>query len=97
MTLTQPPPTIRRDWVSKALAGALLGLAFAFGCSAAFERAPLGVPPPVKAQLAMWVVMPIWLNVLSGCFFFPSGKLAWLWLGIANVVVFGIFLALRLL
>jgi hypothetical protein len=93
---TTGPATIRRDWLSKTLAGALLGFSLALGCSGLFARLASGMVMALKAQLTMWMVMPIWLGVLSGCFLFRSGKRAWLWLGVANLVVFGALAAARL-
>lgn len=90
-----PAQTIQRDWLAKSLAGVLLGATLALGCSAVFSRLVTSVPLPVKAQLAMWLTAPIWLVVMSSVFFFASGKRAWLWLGAANLVVFGLFFVLR--
>ncbi len=86
---------IRRDWISKTLAGALLGFTLALGCSGIFARLVTSLPPPIEAQLAMWMVTPIWLGVLAGSYAFASGRRAWLWLGAANAVVFGVFAAVR--
>jgi hypothetical protein len=88
---------IQRDWGSKTLAGTLLGLCLALGCSAVFARLVGDVAPPIKAQLAMWMVIPVWLCVLSGSYLFASGARAWLWLGAANVVIAGLVAAVRLL
>lgn len=96
MSTTKGPDTIRRDWISKSLAGALLGFSLALGCSGLFARLASGMVMALKVQLTMWMVMPIWLAVLSGCFLFRSGKRAWLWLGVANLVVFGALAATRL-
>ena len=87
---------VRRDWLAKTLAGLLLGLTLAMGCSGIFARLASTIALPIRAQLTMWMVTPIWLGVFSGCFFFGSGKRAWLWLGAANVVVFGLLMAVRM-
>lgn len=87
---------IRRDWVTKTLAGAILGFGLAIGCSGIYARLAAETPLPIRAQLTMWIVMPIWLGVLSLVFLFRSGARAWLWLGLANIVVLGAFAALRL-
>lgn len=93
---TPPKPApIRRDWLAKSLAGTLLGFTLAFGCSGLFALAAQGMPPSPRAQLMMWMITPIWLGVLGGCFFFRSGLRAWLWLGGANLLVFGLLFALR--
>ena len=51
----------------------------------------------IRGQLAMWMVPPIWLGVLSGVYFFANGVRAWLWLGGAGLLVCGAFLILRLI
>jgi hypothetical protein len=88
---------IQRDWASKTLAGGLLGLSLALGCSALFAGLARGLALPVRAQLAMWMVVPIWFCVLSSSYLFENGKRAWLWLGAANIVVVGFVAAARML
>jgi len=83
------------DWLSKTLAGLLLGLFLSLACSAVFMQLPLTIAMSVKVQLAMWSVAPIWLFVLSLCFLFPTGQRAWLWLGLANLLVVVIYGLLR--
>ncbi|OUR73020.1 hypothetical protein A9Q78_05280 [Methylophaga sp. 41_12_T18] len=83
------------DWLSKTLAGLLLGLFLSLACSAVFMQLPLNIAMSVKVQLAMWSVAPIWLFVLSLCFLFPTGQRAWLWLGLANLLVVVIYGLLR--
>lgn len=89
-------PPIRRDWVSKSLAGFLLGAALAFGASGLFNALNVGMPLSVRGQLAMWIVPPVWLGVLGGVYFFASGTRAWMWLGTASAIVLGLLFALRL-
>lgn len=84
---TLKPPPIRRDWVAKSLAGALLGFGLALGISGLFVRLNPGMALPVKGQLAMWMLPPIWLGTLAGSYFFSSGLRAWLWLGGANLLL----------
>lgn len=91
---TQP---IQRDWVSKTLAGTLLGFTLAIGCSGVWAHLGQGVPMATRAQLAMWMVAPIWLGTLSGVYAFASGPRAWLWLSGANFVAFGSLTLLRLI
>ncbi|WYX35634.1 hypothetical protein WJ966_00470 [Achromobacter xylosoxidans] len=43
MTPAKPAP-IRRDWISKTLAGALLGFVLALGASAALAAMTRGIP-----------------------------------------------------
>ncbi len=85
----------RRDWTAKTLAGALLGFALAIGASALFSLLAEPMPLPMRGQLAMWMVPPVWLGVLSGVYFFGSGLRAWLWLGGATLLTCGALLALR--
>ncbi|NSL54459.1 hypothetical protein [Uliginosibacterium aquaticum] len=94
-TTSSKPAPIRRDWIAKSLAGALLGFTLAMGCSGLLILATAGLAPGTRAQFAMWLVTPIWLGVLSGCFFFSSGLRAWLWLGGANLLVFATLLLAR--
>ncbi len=94
-TKARPAP-IRRDWISRTLGGTLLGFTLAIGCSGLLTLALGGVPLGTRAQLAMWLVPPVWLTVLGSCFFFSSGLRTWLWLGLANLVVYGAFFGARL-
>ncbi|THF65106.1 hypothetical protein [Pseudothauera rhizosphaerae] len=89
-------PAIRRDWWSKTLAGALLGLSLAFACSGLLALALAGLPMGIRGQLAMWSLPPVWLGVLSGVYFFHSGLRAWAWLGAANGLAFGLLAVFRL-
>lgn len=94
MTPAKPAP-VQRDWVSKTLAGTLLGLALALGASGVFSQLNIAMPLPVRGQLAMWMVPPIWLGTLGLVYFFQSGLRAWLWLGGANLLAYGALWALR--
>lgn len=83
---------IQRDWATKTLAGLILGLVLALQCSVVLAHIlahEVQAPPPIQAQLTMWVVMPIWLGVLSGCYLFRSGGRAWAWLTATNLVALG--------
>lgn len=95
MVRTPRDSSIQRDWWSKTLAGLLLGLALALGFSALFAGLATDMPLPIRAQLTMWSVPPVWLTVLASVFFFSSGKRAWLWLGSATVLTFALALALQ--
>lgn len=81
---------IRPDWLSKTLAGTLLGLALAFGVSALLSQLLQPMPLPTRGQLVMWAVAPVWLGVCGGVYFFASGLRAWLWLGAANLLTYGL-------
>jgi hypothetical protein len=90
------PKAIAHDWLSKTLAGTLLGFTLAIGCAGLFNWLAAGMPLSVRGQLAMWLTAPLWMGVLSGVYFFRSGKRAWAWLGGANLLVFGLLWATRL-
>lgn len=89
------PRVIQRDWVSKTLAGVLLGFTLALGCSGLFAWLNMGMPLSIRSQLAMWMVAPIWLGTAAGVYFFSSGRRAWLWLGGINLVVLGALALVR--
>ncbi len=97
MRTTTKPAAIAPDWLSKALAGTLLGFMLAVGCSGVFAWLASGVPLATRGQLAMWMIAPVWMGVLSGVFFFRSGRRAWAWLAGANLLVFGVQALLRLI
>ncbi len=86
---------IRRDWLAKSLAGVLAGFAFAMGCSGLLLAALGSFPPPLRAQFAMWLVVPVWLGVLASCFAARSGLRAWLWLGSGNIAVYALLAILH--
>ena len=90
-------PPIRRDWLSKTIAGTLLGFMLAIGASGLFNEAATAITLGTRAQLAMWLVPPVWFGVLSLGYLFGSGVRAWLWLGVANLLVFGLWGGIHLL
>lgn len=49
-----------------------------------------------KHQLGMWSIGFLWLLIVAGVFLFRSGRSAWLWLGLANLVSYGALLFVRL-
>ncbi len=95
MTMAKSLP-IQRDWFSKTLAGTLLGLTLALECSGVFVRLNPSMAEPVRAQLAMWMVAPIWLGTLGGTYLFSSGWRAWLWLAGGNMLVVGALILMHL-
>ena len=80
-----------RDWLGKSSAGIILGFALAIALSGLFAWAGPGglMHSSAKTQINMWMIAPIWVSVLSFCFFFRSGLRAWLWLGGATLLAFG--------
>jgi hypothetical protein len=95
MSARKAPPGAP-DWLSKTLAGLLLGFALAIGSSGLLSWAAADLALTIRSQLVMWLVAPVWMGVLSGVYFFRSGKRAWAWLGGANLLVFGFLAASRL-
>lgn len=93
--MTKPVSAIRRDWLAKTLAGLLLGLVLALAASGLFVHFASGIASSVRVQLSMWLVMPVWLGVLGGSYFFHSGARAWLWLGAAAIILVGGLAAVR--
>lgn len=94
---TAKTKAIQPDWVSKTLAGVFLGFTLAIGCSDLFSWLASEMPLSSRGQLAMWMMAPVWMGVISGVYFFSSGKRAWACLAGANLLVFGLPLACRTL
>jgi hypothetical protein len=87
----------RAAWLSKSLAGTVLGFGLAIALSGLFAWVgPGGLAPLNKYQFNMWIVPPLWLGVLSTVFLFGSAMRAWLWLSAANVLAFGALALVRL-
>lgn len=88
--------TLSRDWLSKTLAGAAggfgLGIA-ASGLLACLTPGPLDVQN--KFQVAMWLVPPVWIGVMSATYLFRTGRRAWIGLGIANASGFAMLALAR--
>lgn len=85
------------DWVSKTVAGLVLGFTLAIGCAGLFSWLASAMPLSSRGQLAMWITAPVWMGVLSGVYFFRSGRHAWTWLAGANLLVFAIPMLFRLI
>lgn len=83
MTHPEKRAPIRPDWVSKTVAGQLLGFVLGVAASDLFMRLGPDGALGNRAQLAMWIVAPVWMGVASLCYLFRSGTRAWLWLGAA--------------
>lgn len=86
-----------QDWFGKASAGVILGFGLALAISGLFAWfGPGGLGESGgKVQLNMWLMSPIWMAVVSFCFLFRDAARAWLWLGGANLVAFGLLLSGR--
>lgn len=92
---TREPRPIRADWWSKTLAAVLLGPVIALACSALFVELAAGMALGARAQLAMWLVAPIWMGVLGGVYFFANGRRAWVGLAGASLLLVGLVALLR--
>ena len=82
------------DWFGKASAGLVLGFFLALGLSGCVGVFLLdGVSQfSIEHQFTMWIIGPMLICILSGCFFFQTSLRAWGWLGLANAVVWGLLL-----
>lgn len=80
---------IQPDWISKILAGGLLGFALAIALSGLFAwLGPGGVNANNKGQFIMWIVPPLWMTFFSLVFLFRTGIRAWITLGTATIIAF---------
>lgn len=87
-------PLSSKDWLGKSAAGLVLGFLLALGAAGMFQQFA-GVGDTffsTKGQFAMWLMSPVWALTLSFCFLFRSSLRAWLWLALANIVVWAIVL-----
>ncbi|TGD73387.1 hypothetical protein E4634_10155 [Mangrovimicrobium sediminis] len=84
-----------RDWLGKASAGLVCGVFLALGAGGLLARFALGGVGrfSLEHQFTMWLVSPLLLAILCACFMFRSGLRAWAWLGAANLLVWGLLLA----
>lgn len=82
---------IKRDWLSKILAGFLLGFIFAILCSGVYLKLTPDVASNAKVQLAMWLVIPIWMLITGVCFFYRKGIHAWLGMLALNLALYAVF------
>lgn len=82
-------------WCCKVLAGTVLGFLLAVALAGIF----VWVTPASasKFQVAMWLVAPLWLAVLSAVFLFRDGVRAWTWLGGANAAAYAVLFLCRYL
>ncbi|MBH1964861.1 MAG: hypothetical protein I8H77_11030 [Comamonadaceae bacterium] len=95
-TLSKPKPKpMRPDWISKTLAGLLLGLSLAIICSGVLMAILPSMSLAVSGQLAMWLVPLVWLTALSLVYLFSSGLRAWIGLGALNLLALGVWWLLR--
>jgi len=88
--------TLSRDWLSKTLAGVIGGFGLAIAASGLLAcLTPGALDVQNKFQVAMWLVPPVWIGVMSTSFMFRTGLRAWVWLGGANLLGFAMFALAR--
>jgi len=86
----------RQDWIGKTSAGVILGFCLAISLAGTLAwLGPGGLDAKNKFQFILWIVPPIWLGVAAFCYFFRTGLQAWLWLGSANLLAYGMMVLLR--
>ncbi|AXY55972.1 hypothetical protein CDG60_04890 [Acinetobacter chinensis] len=87
---------IQPDWWSKTFAGALLGLSFAFACSALITMWGLNhIEKGIAPQLGMWSIPWIWLPLFFVAYYIPRGWQAILIFLLLNVIAYSLVFWLR--
>lgn len=87
---------LSRDWLSKTLAGVIGGFGLAIAASGLLAcLTPGALDVQNKFQVAMWLVPPVWIGVMSASFMFRTGLRAWVWLGGANLAGFAMLALAR--
>lgn len=80
---------------TKWLAGTLLGLPLAMVlCTLSILWLPGGWETGIVA--AVVACLPVWVTIICCSLLFRTSRSAWLWLGGANLLCFGVLWALRL-
>jgi hypothetical protein len=88
--------TLSRDWLSKTLAGVIGGFGLAIvGSGLLACPTPGALDEQNKFQVAMCLVPPVWIGVMSASFMFRTGLRAWVWLGGANALGFAMLALAR--
>ena len=87
-----------RHWLGKTMAAVVLGYTLSVALSGVIAwLTPGGIDGGGKIQFNMWMIAPLWATVLGFVYLFRDSLRAWLWLGLANAVAFGLLWALRAL
>ncbi len=87
--------TLHNDWLSKTVAGLILGFTAALGLSGVFLLIVSEMNRSASAQLVMWLLSPMWLTLLSTVYLFRNGLWAWSWLALLNVMVYALFFLIK--
>ncbi len=82
-----------RQWLAKLAAAIVPGLLLAFGGMAVVGQLchTNAEAQTVSAQFLMWLAVLIWVALIGSCFLFRSGLRAWVTLGSAAVIAWGLF------
>ena len=94
---TAPGRLTSRNWFPKASAGLVLGLTLSFALMGILGLVSHvdGQPRAVGSQFLMWLIVPVWTGILGTCFLFRSGWHAWGMLGLANAVLWAVYMGVR--
>lgn len=85
---TPPPPSYRDDWLSKTLAGVVLGFLIAVTASGLFlHLMPGNVADVGRFFVSRWIVVPVWVAVFSLVYLFRDGQRAWKTLGLLSLAM----------
>jgi hypothetical protein len=83
-----------KNLASKAVAAILLGLGLAIALCGLYGWLGPGTMTD-KYMVVLWLLVPVWLTVVSCSFFFKTAKQAWLVLIGANIVTFTLLAVIR--
>lgn len=85
---------INRDLGSKAIAGTFAGFTLSVALCGLYGW--LGPGSLVdKYMVVLWLLLPVWMAILTGCFFFTRGKHSWFVLIIANLIAYALLGSVR--
>lgn len=79
-------------WLAASILGLPLTIAVVGLCALAWPG-----KPDITALPWMLLAFPVWVAVMTLAFVFKSGRRAWLWLGCATLLGFGLLYGLKAL
>jgi drug/metabolite transporter (DMT)-like permease len=89
-------PKSQQDWISKTLAGLLLGLSMAIAIGVSISLLSLEhVPRMLAPQLGMWCIAWVWMPAFFAAYFFRKGWHAWLCYLLLNLLCYAFVWFLR--